>query len=218
MAVGETDAAPEPTASPDASKSSKRSPTPPANATSAVAAGPIDLALPDPVIAPRVAVPPVSNPTTNGRAAVPPMSTPSKRDQRRIASAAAAASRPPLRRVRHKLRRIDLWSVLKISLCFFTAAIAILLLAGVVLWFVADSTGLLKHVEKLAADNFSAPDFRIVGSRVFEGAALIGLVLDAVLVVVTVVGAALYNVFSDLFGGVEFSTIEEELPARRRTA
>lgn len=160
-----------------------------------------------------VAVPGMS-PAVVGNGATGPAS----REQPRVPAPATAAARPPVRRVRHKLRRIDLWSVLKISLCFYTAAMLIMLLTGVVLWWIADAAGIRAKVEKNIASLFSAPDYRIVPGLVLEGAALIGLVIVALLVILTVVGAALYNVFSDLFGGVEFTTIEEEAPARRRSS
>ena len=152
-------------------------------------------------------------------AAAPAVAVPPEgMEQARVDSAAANVGRQPVRRVRHKLRRVDLWSVLKISLCFYTAAMLIVLLTGVVLWLIADAAGVLGKIEKNIASLMSAPDYRIVPGLVLEGAALIGLVLVALLVILTVVGAALYNVFSDLFGGVEFTTIEEEVPARRRPA
>lgn len=182
---------------------------------------------PEPGAAPRpdgpagaVSVAPASSPPSPAVPAVSPgvvgngATDPASREQPRV----PAAARPPVRRVRHKLRRIDLWSVLKISLCFYTAAMLIMLLTGVVLWWIADAAGIRAKVEKNIASLFSAPDYRIVPGLVLEGAALIGLVIVALLVILTVVGAALYNVFSDLFGGVEFTTIEEEAPARRRSS
>ena len=41
------------------------------------------------------------------------------------------------RRYRQTIRSIDVWSVLKISLCFYMAALIVMLLAGVVLWWIA---------------------------------------------------------------------------------
>lgn len=167
---------------------------------------------------PAVPIPPSPDgPERPSPVTLPPVTRePARLEQDRLDSAAAAMSRPPVRRVRHKLRRVDLWSVLKISLCFYTAAMAIVLLTGIALWLIADAAGIRAKVEKNIASLFSAPDYHIVPSLVLEGAALIALVLVALLVIVTVVGAALYNVFSDLFGGVEFTTIEEEIPVRRR--
>ena len=45
------------------------------------------------------------------------------------------------RRYRQTVRSIDVWSVLKISLCFYMCALIVVLLAGVVLWLMPASRG-----------------------------------------------------------------------------
>ncbi len=42
---------------------------------------------------------------------------------------------------RLEVRKVDLWSVLKVSLCFYLAALGVLLVAGIVLWLLADAAG-----------------------------------------------------------------------------
>ena len=45
------------------------------------------------------------------------------------------------RRYRQTVRSVDLWSVLKISLCFYLCALIVMLVAGVVLWWIASAVG-----------------------------------------------------------------------------
>ena len=40
------------------------------------------------------------------------------------------------RRYRQTIRKVDLWSVLKISICFYVMALAVILFAGIVLWWI----------------------------------------------------------------------------------
>ena len=44
------------------------------------------------------------------------------------------------RRYRQTVRSIDVWSVLKISLCFYLSALIVTLATGVVLWWIASGT------------------------------------------------------------------------------
>jgi hypothetical protein len=45
---------------------------------------------------------------------------------------------------------------------------------------------------------------------VLRGATIVGLVLVCVLVVITVLAAAFYNLFSELVGGLEVTVVEHE--------
>src|SRR5260221_843729 len=56
------------------------------------------------------------------------------------------------RRYRQTVRSIDVWSVLKIALCFYLCALIVVLLAGVVLWWIASAVGAIHNVEKFIVD------------------------------------------------------------------
>ena len=57
-----------------------------------------------------------------------------KRELREPPSRLAAAPRTGPRRPACEVRKVDLWSVLKISLCFYLAAVVLVIVAGIVLW------------------------------------------------------------------------------------
>ena len=114
------------------------------------------------------------------------------------------------RRYRQTVRSIDIWSVLKIALCFYLCALIVVLVAGVVLWWIASAVGAVHNVEKFIGQLVSDKHFHFLSWEVLRGATLIGLVIVCVLVVITVLAAAFYNLFSELIGGLEVTVVEHE--------
>ncbi len=119
------------------------------------------------------------------------------------------------RRFRQTVQRIDLWSVTKMALCFYISAMAVVVVALIALWAVADSAGIIDNVETFIGDLFSAKDFHFVSDQVLRGAVLVSIVLVALMVVFTIIAASFYNIFAELFGGIEITIREEEHPPKR---
>ena len=118
------------------------------------------------------------------------------------------------RRFRQQLVKVDLWSVTKLALCFFISAMFVSLVAMIALWMIADAAGIIKSVEEFLGDLLSANDFQFLSGEVLRGTILIGLVVVALQVVITVIAASFYNIFAELFGGLEITIKEEESPPR----
>ncbi|HWW43554.1 MAG TPA: DUF3566 domain-containing protein [Acidimicrobiia bacterium] len=116
------------------------------------------------------------------------------------------------RKYRQTITKVDLWSVTKLSLCFYLSAMFVTVVAFVALWIIADAAGIIHSVEKFLGDLLSAKNFHFLSATVLRGAILIGLVVVALQVVITVIAASFYNIFAELFGGVEI-TVKEEGPA-----
>ena len=114
------------------------------------------------------------------------------------------------RRYRQTVRSVDIWSVLKISLCFYLCALIVCLVAGVVLWWIASAVGAIHNIEKFIGELVNDDKFHFLSWQVLRGATFIGLVVVCVLVVITVLAAAFYNLFSELIGGVEVTVVEHE--------
>lgn len=114
------------------------------------------------------------------------------------------------RRFRQTITKVDLWTVLKLSLCFYLSAMFVTLIAVVALWMVAEAAGIIGSVERFLGDLLSAQDFKFLSGEVLRGAILITLVIVALQVVLTVIAASFYNIFAELFGGLEISVKEEE--------
>ncbi len=137
----------------------------------------------------------------------------SKRQQKRDlrdSIALASAPRTGPRRSRCEVRRVDLWAVLKIALCFYLAAVVLAIVAGIVLWLIADAAGAITNVEKFMGKILSSKNYHLVSAQILEGTILVGLVLAALMTILTVVGAALYNLFAELVGGFEVTLVETD--------
>jgi cytochrome c biogenesis protein CcdA len=80
------------------------------------------------------------------------------------------------RRVRRVIRKLDTWSVLKVSVLFYLSLVVVVVLAGVLLWLVGSTVGAIDNVEKfMRAIGFE--NFRFVGSQLHRGAVGAGVVL-----------------------------------------
>jgi len=126
------------------------------------------------------------------------------------------------RRVRRIVRHIEPWSVLKISIIFYACLWLIFLLAGVLLWSFADSSGTLESLEELIESLFSLDQENEFwsGGTIFRSYAIGTLVLSIAGIAFNVLLCVLYNLISDLTGGIRMTVIEEESarfrPPRRR--
>lgn len=133
----------------------------------------------------------------------------------RAARAPAVPGPRAPRRVRHTIKKIDLWSALKISLCFYVCEMAVIVTSIAFLWLVADAFGVIGSVEKFIGDLLSSKDFHFLSTGMLRGTVLVGLVLVAIQVVATVLACAFYNLFAELFGGIEVTVIQEDAPGKR---
>lgn len=124
------------------------------------------------------------------------------------------------RKVRRIIRHIEPWSVLKISFVFYLCLWVILVLAGVMLWSVAVSSGTVERAEGFVADLFALDEFLFDASIIFRAYSLGALVLVIAGTAFNVLLCVLFNLISDLMGGVRLTVIEEESarfrPPRRR--
>ncbi len=119
----------------------------------------------------------------------------------------AAASE---RHYRQTIHRVDLWSVLKISVCFYICGMAVTMVALVALWAIADAAGVIHSVEKFFGDLLQTKNFTFLDGEILRGALLVAAVVVVLQIVITVIAAAFYNLFAELFGGVEITISEDE--------
>lgn len=114
------------------------------------------------------------------------------------------------RRVRRIIRHIEVWSVLKISVLFYACLWAIFLIAGFLIWGVAESSGTVGKLESLITELFALDTFTFDGKQIFRGYALGGLVLAIAGSTMNVLMCLIFNLISDLTGGLRITMIEEE--------
>ena len=76
--------------------------------------------------------------------------------------------RPRARRVERVVRRVDPWSVLKVSAVFYVVVYLVLLVAGVLLWALAISTGTIDNVENFIKELFALDSFSFRGDQILS--------------------------------------------------
>ena len=147
----------------------------------------------------------------------------SKRAERKAAKAAAKADKaankanpPPVsavprqpRTTRAVIRRVDPWTVLKVSLLFYLAMFVVLLTAGVLLWTAARSAGVVDNVESFM-DSIGFTDFRFLPNRILRASFLGGLVMVVAGTAGNVLMTVLYNLISDVVGGLTLTLTDDD--------
>ena len=110
------------------------------------------------------------------------------------------------------MRDVDPWSVLKVGLVFHLVVYLTAIVAGALLWSVASSTGTIDNVERFL-ESFGWESFQFNGWTLFVNVALLGLLAAILLTAVWVLGATIFNLITDLVGGIRVSVLEEEVVA-----
>lgn len=118
---------------------------------------------------------------------------------------------PGSRRVTRTIRHIDPFSVFKVALVFHFVLYLTLLLAGVLLWNVANATGTVDNVERFL-ESFGWDTFQFKGGELFHQAWILGLFGVVGLTGVAVLGATTFNLITDLVGGVRVTVLENDRP------
>lgn len=128
------------------------------------------------------------------------------------ASASRAATRSGGRRARLVVSRVDPWSVVKVTFLYSLCLFVILLVAVGVLWSVLNAAGVFDSVKSTAEDLTSKPNGGVAEwlslSRVMLIATLVGLANIVLVTVLSAIGSLLYNLCTDLVGGIEVTLSE----------
>ncbi len=120
------------------------------------------------------------------------------------------------RKVRRVVRHIDPWSVLTFSVLFHLSVFAALLLASVLVWNAAEAAGTIENMEAFILDLGDYETFEIKGDVVFRAAVAIAGILTLASSVLLVLLTVVFNLISDLVGGIRLTVIEEETVRVRR--
>jgi len=120
-----------------------------------------------------------------------------------------------VRKVRRVLRHIEPWSALKVGLIFYTCVWGLSTIAIRILWNTAEDAGTIQKVESFIEDLFALEVFEFDSEQILRIFFLGGLILVVGGTAITVVLVVLFNLISDLTGGVRFTMIEEETAVRK---
>ena len=114
------------------------------------------------------------------------------------------------RKVRRVVRHVDPWSVLRLSLVFYFCLFVIVMVAGTLLYNLAGAAGTISSIESFIKDIGAFKTFSFKGGTIFRASLLAGLILVIAGSAFNVLLAVLFNLISDLVGGVRITVIEEE--------
>ena len=124
-------------------------------------------------------------------------------------------AKPRVRRVTRVIRHVDTWSVFKVALVFNVVLYLCCLTSGVLLWNVAHATGTIDNVEKFF-EQFGWERFEFKGGEIYHNAWIAGMFVAVGLTGFAVLLATVFNLITDLVGGIRVSVLEEEVVATRR--
>ena len=130
------------------------------------------------------------------------------------ANAGVRPARVP-RRTSLQLQQLEPWSVLKISLVLSVAGFLAWMVAVGVLYGVLAGMGVWDQLNGTYSDLTSVSNSQggtelISGGRVFGVAFVVGLVNIVLMTALATVGSLIYNIASDLVGGIEVTLSEPE--------
>ena len=124
---------------------------------------------------------------------------------------------PRVRRARLKVVNIDPWSVMKVSFLFSVALGLVLLVAVALLWSVLDFMGVFESVGSTITDvsgDSNSTGFDVVAffslPRVMGMATVLALINTLMITALATLATYMYNLSTDLVGGVEVTLAEEE--------
>ena len=157
--------------------------------------------------------PAAAGPASGTQTAVPPVTGAQPADGAAKASSGKAPRGP--RRARLQLRHIDTFSALKISLVLSIAMFFIWMVAVGVLYGVLSGLGVFETLNDLfgqlgSASGGDGGSEVITPGIVFGGAAVIGAINIVLMTALCTVAAFIYNMCSDLVGGLEVTLSERD--------
>ena len=153
----------------------------------------------------------VSSPSGAGRS-----TTPESRENREARENRVQVSRRTRGPVRAsmQIRRIDPWSTLKVSLMLSVALFFVWMTAVAFLYLVLGGMGVWAKLNSNVGDllnNTSGSSGELVSSStIFGGAVLIGLVNIVLLTAMATIAAFVYNLTTDLIGGIEVTLADRD--------
>lgn len=125
----------------------------------------------------------------------------------------ARRSRGPVR-ASMQIRRIDPWSTFKVSLLLSVALFFVWMITVAFLYLVLGGMGVWAKLNSNVGDllnNASGSSAELVSSgTIFGGAFLIGLVNIVLMTALATIGAFVYNLITDLIGGIEVTLADRD--------
>ena len=121
----------------------------------------------------------------------------------------------PVQRVRRVVRKVDPWTVLKVSLVFNSIVALIFVLGTVVFWSIFVNAGIPEKINELALLVGIENGITLDGPIYFRIVILLAVIGAVAFTGFFTLGAVVYNLISDLVGGIEVIVLEETSAPRQ---
>jgi hypothetical protein len=148
----------------------------------------------------------LSDPADQATVALPepaPAGAPVRTERGRPKPSSPARSR----QARVVVRKVGPWSVLKISFLFYLCVMVVIIGAMMILYAILGAIGVLDNTAFLVELGFG-DDFKIHGDWLFSRGLAIGLGLVVLWTLINVFIVLMYNLLSDIVGGIEVTLSE----------
>lgn len=119
-----------------------------------------------------------------------------------------------VRRVRRVIRKFDPWTVFKVSLLFHVVFAAATLIGLLLMWSLVERAGIPASLDRFLITISLVDEGSVFfdnGSRFIRVAIFFSVVFGAAMTLLSTLAAVLYNLISDVVGGVEVVMLEETL-------
>jgi len=117
-----------------------------------------------------------------------------------------------VQRVRRVIRKVDPWTVLKVSLVFNALMALAFVLGTVIFWAIFVNAGIPERVNELALLIGLENGINFEGEVYFRVVLLLAVIGTIMMTGFFTLGAVIYNLISDLVGGIEVIVLEETGP------
>jgi hypothetical protein len=114
-----------------------------------------------------------------------------------------------IQRVRRVIRKVDPWTVLKVSLVFNLIMALVFVLGTVIFWAIFVNAGIPEKINELALLIGLENGINLEGAVYFKIVVLLAVVWTIAMTGFITLGAVVYNLISDLVGGIEVVVLEE---------
>ena len=108
------------------------------------------------------------------------------------------------------LRKIDTWSLFRFVVLLNLCTLVVCMAAFVGVWLVASGAGAIPSIENFITQLFALKKFQFKAPQLFAATLAIGIIGVFVTTLITVVAGILYNLISDVVGGIEVTVLEED--------
>jgi hypothetical protein len=114
-----------------------------------------------------------------------------------------------VQRVRRVIRKVDPWTVLKVSLVFNALMSLAFVLGTVIFWAIFVNAGIPERINELALLIGLENGINFEGEVYFRIVVLLAVIGTIMMTGFFTLGAVVYNLISDLVGGIEVIVLEE---------